>query len=67
MHEVDQVREKLEAQGVCVYEACSPYLPRETVEVPPESIKLIGEMYDRLRDAIDYADNFYDNCKSSEK
>uniref|UniRef100_A0A0R3T7M8 Rop family plasmid primer RNA-binding protein n=1 Tax=Rodentolepis nana TaxID=102285 RepID=A0A0R3T7M8_RODNA len=41
-------------------------LPIKKVPVSAESIKLIAEMYDRIRDAIDCVDNFYDNCEVTE-
>ncbi|KAL7059825.1 hypothetical protein AAHC03_013274 [Spirometra sp. Aus1] len=59
--QVDAVRLKLESHNISVYDSDSPYVPRETIEVPPESYTLIQEMYDRLRENVDYVENFYDN------
>nr|CDS27180.1 translational activator of cytochrome c oxidase [Hymenolepis microstoma] len=66
VNDVDKVRQSLESRGISIYESYCPYLPIKKVPVSAESIKLIAEMYDRIRDAIDYADNFYDNCEVTE-
>ncbi|VDD82216.1 unnamed protein product [Mesocestoides corti] len=66
LNDVDSVRQKLVSRGIDVYESYCPYLPRQKVAVSAESGRLINEMYNRLREAIDYADNFYDNCDLTE-
>ncbi|KAM3178027.1 hypothetical protein ACTXT7_003398 [Hymenolepis weldensis] len=66
VNDLDTVRQSLESRGISVYESYCPYLPLRKVAVSAEDVKLIGEMYDRIRDAIDYADNFYDNCEVTE-
>ncbi|VUZ54857.1 unnamed protein product [Hymenolepis diminuta] len=66
VNDLDKVRQSLESRGISVYESYCPYLPLRKVTVSAEDVKLIVEMYDRIRDAIDYADNFYDNCEVTE-
>lgn len=66
MNDIDKVRQSLESRGINIYESCCPYLPLKKVAVSAESVKLIGEMYDRIRESVDYADNFYDNCEVNE-
>uniref|UniRef100_A0A183TGI0 Putative transcriptional regulatory protein Minf_0651 n=1 Tax=Schistocephalus solidus TaxID=70667 RepID=A0A183TGI0_SCHSO len=59
--QVDAVRMNLESHNITVYDSDAPYVPRETIEVSPESYTLILEMYDRLKENVDYVENVYDN------
>ena len=60
---IDSVRQNMESRGIIIYDSCIPYLAIRKVSVSSDSSKLITEMYDRIRDAVDYVDNFYDNCE----
>ncbi|KAL5107526.1 Translational activator of cytochrome c oxidase 1 [Taenia crassiceps] len=62
-NDVNNVRLSLESRGVNVYESYCPYLAVRKVSVSCADYKLINQMYGRIRDAIDYTDNFYDNCE----
>ncbi|VDK32120.1 unnamed protein product [Taenia asiatica] len=66
VNEVNNVRLSLESHGVNVYESYCPYLAVRKVSVSSADYKLMNQMYDRIRDAIDYTDNFYDNCEEAE-
>ncbi|VDK31979.1 unnamed protein product [Dibothriocephalus latus] len=59
--QVDTVRLNLESHNITVYDSDAPYVPRETIEVSPENYALILEMYDRLKENVDYVENVYDN------
>ncbi|CDS37176.1 translational activator of cytochrome c oxidase [Echinococcus multilocularis] len=66
VNDVNNVRQSLESRGVNVYESFCPYLAVRKVSVSSSDYKLMNQMYDRIRDAIDYTDNFYDNCEETE-
>ncbi|KAM7542342.1 hypothetical protein Aperf_G00000010400 [Anoplocephala perfoliata] len=66
VNDVDKVRQSLESRGINVYESYSPYLAIRKVSVSVENCKLMNEMYERIREGIEHADNFYDNCEPIE-
>ncbi|VDM21963.1 unnamed protein product [Hydatigera taeniaeformis] len=66
VNDVNNVRLNLESHGVNVYESYCPYLAIRKVSVSSTDLKLMNEMYDRIRGAFDYVDNFYDNCEETE-
>lgn len=66
VNDVNNVRLNLESHGVDIYESYCPYLAVRKVSISSADCKLMNQMYDRIRDTIDYADNFYDNCEEAE-